>query len=324
MRRSSLLPTLSVAVLLAGCSACSSVPEAEVPAAAQERPVQRREVGREPPEGELVRAELSTVGWDAYSGTPVVLLRELDSGQVLPIWIGLAEARAIAQALHGIEPPRPQTHDLTASLLGHLGATLEEVVVTRLFEGTYYGLLKVRDESGEARWVDTRPSDGLALALRTGARIRVAAKILEEQTDFQFQAPESSQQVVRVLGLTVRAPTPELREQFGLPERDGLVVVAVAGEAERRGLERGDLIVDVDGKVPEEPLDLLEAIRGSAEGILGLTYWRDGKEKSVELEIRYEDPELEREEGQIAFLRLEGFQFRHGGEAVPEPQDRLT
>ena len=287
-------------MLLAGCSACSSAPEAEAPALAEKKSDRDREASREAPDGELVRAELATVGWDARSGTPVVLLRELESGQVLPIWIGLAEAQAIARALHGIEPPRPQTHDLMASLLGHLGATLEEVVVTRLFEGTYYGLLKVRDEGGASRWVDTRPSDGLALALRTGARIRVASKILEEQTDFQFQAPDASQQVVRVLGLTVRALNPELREQFGLPERDGLVVVAVSGEAERRGLERGDLIVDVGGKVPSEPLDLLEAIRGAAEGILALTYWRDGKEKSVELEIRYEEPETPQEEGQIA------------------------
>jgi bifunctional DNase/RNase len=252
------------------------------------------------PEGELVEAELATVGWDALSGTPVVLLREQGTGQVLPIWIGVAEARAIAQALHGIEPPRPQTHDLMAGLLEHLGATLEEVVVTELREGTYYGLLKLSvDGDDSARWVDTRPSDGLALALRTGARILVAAELLEDQPDFQFLAPELPEQVVRVLGLTVRAVTPELRQEHGLPERDGLVVVAVSGEAERQGLERGDLIVDVDGVTPREPLDLLAAIRDATGSVLKLTYWRDGEERTVELEIDV-DPSSRRKKGKVA------------------------
>lgn len=298
MRHSSLLSPMFVAVLLAGCSACkSSAPSAEVTHAA---PAPAPPPSLEAPDGDLLAAELSTVGWDALTGGPVVLLRALDSGRVLPIWIGLSEARAIVRALHGIEPPRPQTHDLIASLLRHLGATLEEVVVTKLSEGTYYGLLKLRTKSGETRWVDTRPSDGLALALRAGATIRVAAEILEDETELQFQAPEAAEQVVRVLGLTVRAVTPELREEHGLPEREGLVVVAVSGEAELRGLRRGDLIVDVDGETPREPLDLLEAIRDAAEGILALTYWRDGKEKSVELEIRTESPEERLEKGKIA------------------------
>lgn len=296
MQRSSLWSSLVASLLLAGCSGCASTaPPAEVETAASPA----RPPSLAPPEGDLLTAELSTVGWDAITGGPVVLLRALDSGRVLPIWIGVAEARAIIQALYGIEAPRPQTHDLMASLLRHLGATLEEVVVTELSEGTYYGLLKLRTESGETRWVDTRPSDGLALALRAGARIRVAAAILDDETDIQFLAPETSEQVVRVLGLTVRSATPELREEFGLPDREGLVVIAVSGEAERRGLRRGDLIVDVDGQTPKQPLDLLDAIRDAAEGILSLTYWRDGKEKSVELEIQV-PPEERLEKGTIA------------------------
>lgn len=291
---SPLLAAVLGLALLAGCSACSSSPS---PASLAERGAAVPALPA--PEGELVEAELATVGWDALSGAPVVLLREQKTGQLLPIWIGVAEARAIAQALHGIEPPRPQTHDLMAGLLGHLGATLDEVVVTELREGTYYGLLKLSvDGEDGARWVDTRPSDGLALALRTGARIRVAVELLEDQPDFQFLAPELPEQVVRVLGLTVRAATPELRQEHGLPERDGLVVVAVSGEAERQGLERGDFIVDVAGVTPREPLDLLEAIREAPGSVLELTYWRAGEERTVELEIDV-DPSSRRK-GKIA------------------------
>ena len=311
-RRPRLSPYLSsvlVLGLLAGCSACTSSPAPETaggappPGPGAEPPAPGAELptpGAEPPDGEMLTAELSTVGWDALSGSPVVLLRDLASGQVVPIWIGVAEARAIGLALHGIETPRPMTHDLMANLIGELGARLEEVVVTELREGTYYGLLKLQvDGQDEPQWVDTRPSDGLALALRTGARIRVAAALVDAQPDFQFLAPEVPDQVVRVLGLTVRAATAELRAEHGLPERDGLVVVAVSDEAADKGLERGDLIVDVNGRLPQQPLDLLDAIRDSPQRVLTLTCWRDGEEHTVELEI---DPESTppREGGKIA------------------------
>lgn len=303
------LSSILVLGLLAGCSACSTTlsperagdPEAELDPKATppvELPSPESPPTVAPPDGDLLAAELSTVGWDALSGSPVVLLREIASGQVLPIWIGAAEARAIGLALHGIDTPRPMTHDLMANLLAQLGATLEEVVVTELREGIYYGLLKLRVDGEEPRWVDTRPSDGLALALRTGATIRVAAGLVENQPDFQFLAPEIPDQVVRVLGLTVRAPTPELREEHGLPERDGLVVIAVSDEAERQGLARGDLIVGVNGRTPGEPLDLLEAIRDAPDRVLTLVYWRDGEEHTVKLEIGPES--TPQREGKIA------------------------
>jgi len=307
-RRLHFSPYLSAVLvmgLLAGCSACTSSPAPETAGVAPSAdPGTGLPPVAVPPDGELLAAELSTVGWDALSGSPVVLLRELSSGQVLPIWIGIAEARAIGLALHGIETPRPMTHDLMANLLGELGATLEEVVVTELRDGTYYGLLKLRVDGRDApRWLDTRPSDGLALALRTGARIRVAAALVNDQPDFQFLAPEVPDQVVRVLGLTVRAATPELRAEHGLPERDGLVVVAASDEAASLGLARGDLIVEVNGRVPHEPLDLLEAIRDAPDRVLTLTYWRDGEEHTVKLEIGPESTPP-REGGKIAALGL--------------------
>ncbi len=238
-----------------------------------------------PPDDELLTAELSTVGFDQLSGSPVVLLRDLDSGQVLPIWIGMAEARAISFELHGVELERPMTHDLLTHVLAALDARLEEVVVHDLREGTYYGLLKLRvDGEEQPRWVDTRPSDGLALALRAGATIRVAKKLFEDQPDIQFMAPEGDQ-VVRALGLTVVAPSAELRAELSLPERDGLVVIAVTGEAGRHGLARGDLIVALDGAPPREPLDLLRAIEDAEGGALEVTYWRDGGETTVELPV---------------------------------------
>lgn len=244
------------------------------------------------PSADLLTAELATVGWDGISGAPVVLLRELASGQVLPIWIGVAEARAIAMALHSIEAPRPMTHDLLANVLAQLNATLEEVAVIDLRNNTYYGRLKILVDGSDApHWIDSRPSDGLALALRTGAVIRVAQKLLDEQPDFQFMAPEGADQVVRLLGMTVKAADAAAREKHSLPDQAGVLVVAVSGKAETAGLEPGDLVVEANGTAINEPVDILDVVRDAPiTGVLELRVLRaaeDGEidEKTFELPL---------------------------------------
>jgi len=277
---------LALATLLIALGACGSSTHTEAP------PSQGTSAPALGPEGEeLFDAELTTVGWDQLSRSPVVLLRASETGQVVPIWIGVAEAQAIQAALYGIEFPRPMTHDLTVNLLAELGAELEEVVVHDIRDGTYYGLLKLRIEGEEApHWVDTRPSDGMALAMRTGAAIRLTRKILDDLPEYDFLAPEGAEQVVRVLGMTVLAATPELRGRYELPDRPGLVVTSVEDAAEDAGLRRGDLIVEIAGETPREPLDLLEALRELGPGdTLPLTYWRDGEETEIEVEVGIED-----------------------------------
>ncbi len=285
---------LGSALILASLAACSASPNGSGESPAGHQADEETESSQHsgtlaeapPPVGDLLTAELNTVGWDQLSGSPVVLLRELDSGQVLPIWIGMAEARAISFELHGIELSRPMTHDLMANVLATLGASLEEVVVSDLREGTYYGLLKLRvDGESEPRWVDTRPSDGLALALRTDATIRIAKKLIKDLPNIDFMAPESPEQVVRALGLTVVIPNDELRTELSLPDRSGLAVIATSGVAKRAGLARGDLIVAIDGATPDEPLDLLRAIENATGNELSITYWRDGVETTVELPL---------------------------------------
>ena len=127
--------------------------------------------------GESVAVELSTVGLDGRTGTPIVVLRDPESGSVLTIWVGVMEAQAIALALYGVVTPRPMTHDLMASLIAELRAEVDEVIVTDLRNNTYFGMVRLK-VAGERkiRDVDSRPSDALALAVRTGAPIRVARK----------------------------------------------------------------------------------------------------------------------------------------------------
>jgi bifunctional DNase/RNase len=250
-----------------------------------------------PAADDLLPAEVATVGWDGVSDSPIVLVRELGSGRLVPIWVGAAEAQAIAAALHGIEPPRPMTHDLMTSLLTKLDAKLEEVHIHDLRGGTYYGWLKLRVPSqSEPMLVDTRPSDGLALALRTGAQIRLARKVLDQTPEFDFLAPDAAEQVVRMAGLTVVGVSPELRKEFTLPERKGVVVSAATGEAARKGLRRGDLIVEVNGVAPANPLEFLQAVRGApTKTVLRVTYWREGKETAIELKLTPIEPSGESE-----------------------------
>ena len=110
------------------------------------------------------------------SNQPIVLLREVSGDRYLPIWIGAVEATAIAFAQQGVVPPRPLTHDLLKDLVEATGNTLSEVRITEVKDGVFYASLVL----GSGVEVGARPSDSIALALRTGSRIVCAEGVLEE------------------------------------------------------------------------------------------------------------------------------------------------
>lgn len=114
-------------------------------------------------------------------GHPLILLKEREGTRSLPIWVGIAEARSIASRLERIEPPRPNTHDLATRLLEGLDGTVERVVVTELRRRTYYGLIVMEGPDGRVE-IDSRPSDAIAIALRTGASIFVAEELFEAES----------------------------------------------------------------------------------------------------------------------------------------------
>lgn len=113
------------------------------------------------------------------SNTPIVLLREQTGVRFLPIWVGPVEAMAISSALEGVTPPRPQTHDLLVSVLSSLEAELLRVVVTELRDNVFYAELVI-DVAGSEHVVSSRPSDGIALAVRTGAPVFASPGVLDE------------------------------------------------------------------------------------------------------------------------------------------------
>lgn len=270
-----------LAPLLSACSACSTT---QAPATAT--PGARTGAAEVAFDGEFRVVEVATVGWDSTTTSPVVLLRQLDTGQMVPIWVGVSEAQSIAAALHEVQYPRPMTHDLMNDLIGRLGGRLDELLIHDVIDGTYFGLLRVSLADGaEPLIVDSRPSDGLALALRAGAAIRVAQKILDDTPEVDFLAPDEPDQVVRALGLTVVARNEALDREHGLPaEHRGLVVLRASGAAAEKGMLRGDLILEVAGIQMRRPIDLLDALADVPYGEeVTVRYWRDGEEATVEL-----------------------------------------
>jgi bifunctional DNase/RNase len=121
---------------------------------------------------------------DPVTKTPIVILKDTDNKLNLPIWIGLLEATAMATEIEGIKMARPMTHDLLKNILGEVGCAVESVEITELKENTYYALVNLI-VAGRQLVIDSRPSDAIALALRTKSPIFVAKAVLEASSVLQ-------------------------------------------------------------------------------------------------------------------------------------------
>jgi bifunctional DNase/RNase len=115
---------------------------------------------------------------DPVSNMPIVILKDINGATVLPIWVGVFEANAIALEIEKVSTPRPMTHDLMKSLLLGLNTGLRKVVVSELKDDTFYAVIWL-DREGELISVDSRPSDALALALRLDCPIYVEESVLK-------------------------------------------------------------------------------------------------------------------------------------------------
>jgi bifunctional DNase/RNase len=121
---------------------------------------------------------------DPVTKTPIVILKDTENKLNLPIWIGLLEATAMATEIEGIKMARPMTHDLLKNILGEVGCAVESVEITELKENTYYALVHI-NLGGRDLVIDSRPSDAIALALRTKSPIYVAKAVLEASSVLQ-------------------------------------------------------------------------------------------------------------------------------------------
>jgi uncharacterized protein len=127
----------------------------------------------------MIEVSIAGLGIAPPSSTPLLLLKERDGERVLPIGIGPLEAQAIAMPLQGVRPPRPMTHDVFAQIIANLGGHLRRVEIVELTDNTFYARLVLEQAANEQR-VDIRPSDAIALAVRTETPIFVAEAVLDQ------------------------------------------------------------------------------------------------------------------------------------------------
>ncbi|HEY7684264.1 MAG TPA: bifunctional nuclease family protein [Gemmatimonadales bacterium] len=139
----------------------------------------------------MIEVTVAQLGLDRTTNSPVVILREKDGARVLPIWIGPAEASAIAMELQGIKPPRPMTHDLLKSVITGLGATVSRILISALKDKTYFAQLWLSREDHLFQ-LDARPSDSIALALRVNAPIFTEGELLEDGAEESGGGPDPS------------------------------------------------------------------------------------------------------------------------------------
>jgi bifunctional DNase/RNase len=115
---------------------------------------------------------------DPATNMPIVVLKDIASETVMPIWVGIFEANAIAIEIEKVSVPRPMTHDLTRNLIQHLNAQLDRVVITELKDDMFFAVLWLH-QGGEALTIDARPSDAIALALRADCPIYVSEQVMQ-------------------------------------------------------------------------------------------------------------------------------------------------
>ncbi len=127
---------------------------------------------------------------DPVTNMPIIILRDKDGHRVLPIWVGVFEANAIALQIENVTTPRPMTHDLLRNVIQDLQASVVKIVVSDLKENTFYALIYIR-RNGELVAVDARPSDAIALALRASVPIFVEEVVIENARSIDI-SPEKA------------------------------------------------------------------------------------------------------------------------------------
>lgn len=178
----------------------------------------------------MVEMQVAGIALDAASRSPIVLLRDPSGRRQVPIWIDQAQAQNILAGINGERPPRPLSHDLMAQILHVAGLRLERVVVHAIEDNTFRAVLKLINEAGESTELDARPSDAIALALRTDSSIWMLEEVVadasipvdaeadaEDQEDFRrFLDRTSPAELIRHLHkATPEGPLSEGEEEEG-------------------------------------------------------------------------------------------------------------
>jgi bifunctional DNase/RNase len=220
-----------------------------------------------------VRVDVTDVAYDHSTGAHYLVLEEKSGRRVLPIAIGDDEAQAIMFELRGIKPERPLTYELLLRLIELTGNEVDRVVIGDVRDEVYYA--KVYLDHGRYT-LDSRPSDAIAVAIGANAPIFVADKLLQTATAEARTPPIN---LANALGMTMQELTPELAQYFGVSVHGGVLVADIGIDAKSAGVERGDIVTQVDGR----PITTLDQFSRAAAAAI------DGGDSKVSLTIRRGD-----------------------------------
>jgi bifunctional DNase/RNase len=126
----------------------------------------------------MIEMQVGGLGFDPRNLSPLVLLRDQEELNFLPIWIGVFEAAAIAMELQEVKPPRPMTHDLLKTAIENLGGKLKRILINDIKEGTFYAAIEIELKENKTLTLDARPSDAIALAVRGHTPIFVSETVM--------------------------------------------------------------------------------------------------------------------------------------------------
>ena len=144
----------------------------------------------------LIEMAIKGLMVDPITNMPIIILREKDGERVLPIWVGIFEANAIALQMENIPTPRPMTHDLLKNIIEDMRGVVQKVVVSELKENTFYALIYVGN-GDQSLAVDARPSDAIALALRSRAPIFVEDSVIDSAKTVDFSTEKADTERLR-------------------------------------------------------------------------------------------------------------------------------
>lgn len=142
-----------------------------------------------------IEVKIRALMMDPNSGTPIIILKDVNSDTMLPIWVGAYEANAIALEIEKIAPQRPMTHDLLRNLIVEMGASVERVVVTELRDNTFFAVIELRSSDGSPMMLDSRPSDAIALALRADCPIYVDMEVIRASRNTVATGEEGTEEI---------------------------------------------------------------------------------------------------------------------------------
>lgn len=206
---------------------------------------------------ELLQVKVHQLIVDPTSLQPVVLLADSLEERALPIWIGPCEANAINAEMQGLKHRRPLTHDLAERIILQMNGKLQRIIITHRQENTYYATIVLERERSLVE-IDARPSDSIVMALKFKAPVFVSKTLFREMA----LPLREQKEIEERYGLTIQDLSPSLAQSFSYGSTRGVLVsdVRKGSRAEKDGLRRGDIFVEIGGQTVTEVMSFKEAL----------------------------------------------------------------